>query len=292
MRESANNSPFSVKLRLADIDLEIHQAHCRDFNFPMHVHEEYTVGIIHSGEEIITHKGTRYHAGTNQLYFINPDEAHTGASVDRGSWLYTSIYFKPDFLNNKILFDKAGTNYPYFQSPILENPKLSTLFINTIQQIKLHNCPMERDDAVHGLLCSLFAANTENTGRDIFSTAHPAKNKSKINKAKQFLSERLSEPISLSDLAAHIDWHPGYVVEAFKKTEGLTPHRYLLARRIIAAKNAIISGADFNEIALDCGFYDQSHMNRHFRQVLGITPGQLRVSYDSARQTDIQFNVT
>jgi AraC-like DNA-binding protein len=58
----------------------------------------------------------------------------------------------------------------------------------------------------------------------------------------------------------------------------LPPHRYLIGRRIEAARNLLLSGAPLAETAVRAGFYDQAHLARHFRRYLGVSPSRYRVT--------------
>jgi len=63
----------------------------------------------------------------------------------------------------------------------------------------------------------------------------------------------------------------------FKRTAGITPHRYILRKRVERAE-ALVGGSDLSlsEIAIASGFSDQSHLTRRFRQMLGATPKEVR----------------
>jgi len=52
----------------------------------------------------------------------------------------------------------------------------------------------------------------------------------------------------------------------------MPPHRYLTGRRVDLARRYLLDGRPAAEVATLAGFYDQSHLNRHFKKVLGVTP--------------------
>jgi AraC family transcriptional regulator len=89
------------------------------------------------------------------------------------------------------------------------------------------------------------------------------------------LETRWHENVSVAQLAEEAHLSADHFAREFAKTTGLTPHQYLLrirlsrARELIAQRNQTLSVA---EIALDCGFYDQAHLARHFRRAFGETP--------------------
>jgi AraC-like DNA-binding protein len=65
----------------------------------------------------------------------------------------------------------------------------------------------------------------------------------------------------------------------FKQSAGVTPHHYLVQRRISSAQKMLVrTELSLSEVALAVGFSDQSHLARHFRHMLGTTPRDFRWS--------------
>ena len=82
--------------------------------------------------------------------------------------------------------------------------------------------------------------------------------------------ERLAEVSGVSQ--AHF-------ARAFKQSEGVTPHRFLLQCRVRRAQE-LLAGTELSlsEIAIAAGFSDQSHCSRRFRELVGLTPSKFRWS--------------
>jgi AraC family transcriptional regulator len=91
------------------------------------------------------------------------------------------------------------------------------------------------------------------------------------------LLDDLARDTSLSELAALCGLSRSYFVRAFKHITGLPPHRWLLAQRVKRAKE-LLRGSNLAivEIAVACGFADQSHLTRVFSKALGISPAAWR----------------
>jgi len=95
--------------------------------------------------------------------------------------------------------------------------------------------------------------------------------------AKDLLTASLARNLSLAEVAQACRLSRGHFTKAFKQTTGQTPHAWLVARRIDAAKRHLLgSTQSLSEIALACGFADQSHLTRVFGQHVGQAPGQWR----------------
>ncbi|MGW1457944.1 AraC family transcriptional regulator [Streptomyces albidoflavus] len=85
---------------------------------------------------------------------------------------------------------------------------------------------------------------------------------------------RLRQGLTLDEAAALLHAHPAHLVRAFSGAFGIAPHQYLTTLRVGRARRLLLDGLPPGEVATAAGFYDQSHLNRHFRKVVGTTPGR------------------
>ncbi|MBV6627060.1 MAG: helix-turn-helix transcriptional regulator [Rivularia sp. (in: Bacteria)] len=95
----------------------------------------------------------------------------------------------------------------------------------------------------------------------------------KLQQIIDYIHAYLDTDLSLNKLAASVQMSPYYFSRLFKETTGFTPHKYVIRCRIERAKELLKQGKlSIAEIAKSVGFVDQSHLNRHFKRTLGITP--------------------
>ncbi|MGO4658232.1 helix-turn-helix domain-containing protein [Ensifer sp. 2YAB10] len=94
--------------------------------------------------------------------------------------------------------------------------------------------------------------------------------------ATEFLVAHFNTPFSIGDLAAQCELSRSYFNKAFKESFGRTPSRWLSEYRIARVKECLLQDIPLAEIAIHCGFADQSHMTRVFTSQTGETPARFR----------------
>jgi AraC-like DNA-binding protein len=100
-----------------------------------------------------------------------------------------------------------------------------------------------------------------------------------MRRVHEYVDTHLSESMDLAELAAVAGLSVYHFARAFKQSAGVTPHHYLVRRRVERAQEMLAhSDLPMSEVALATGFSDQSHLARLFRQLVGMTPGQFRWS--------------
>lgn len=96
-------------------------------------------------------------------------------------------------------------------------------------------------------------------------------------KALDFIEDNLGRSIALADIANATAMSPYHFTRAFRGTMGITPVRYVWARRVVMAKQLLRDKTTpIAEVAFSCGFSDQSHFTTAFRNGTGVTPAEYR----------------
>jgi AraC-like DNA-binding protein len=97
------------------------------------------------------------------------------------------------------------------------------------------------------------------------------------NRICEFIESNIGEKISLDSLSAMAGLSPHHFARAFQQSLGMPPHRYLLRRRLEHVEQMLRdTQLPLSHIALAVGFSDQSHLNRHFRRLTGMSPSLAR----------------
>ena len=96
-------------------------------------------------------------------------------------------------------------------------------------------------------------------------------------RAKELISANLEGNLSTGDLARECSLSAGHFARAFRRSTGLSPHKWLVWCRVEKAHALLRDGGlSLAEIARACGFADQSHFTRAYTRLRGISPGAWR----------------
>jgi len=111
------------------------------------------------------------------------------------------------------------------------------------------------------------------------SQAHGGLSTGALRRVREYVQVHLNESIDLSMLAAVAELSMNHFAREFKQSAGVTPHHYLIQKRIERAQQMLAqTDLSLAEIAYAVGFSDQGHLARHFRGLLGTTPREFRRS--------------
>lgn len=89
---------------------------------------------------------------------------------------------------------------------------------------------------------------------------------------RDYLRRRVAEPVSLPMLVRYSGLSEFHLVRAFRREFGLPPHAYQVSQRLAHAASLLSLGARVSSVAFECGFADQSHLSRKFKETYGVTP--------------------
>ena len=106
-----------------------------------------------------------------------------------------------------------------------------------------------------------------------------ALSRGRLRAVVEYVEEHLDASLTLGQLAAASHLSAYHFARQFKAATGLPPHQYVIARRVERAKQLLQGGGDdfpLAEVAARAGFSDQSQFTRHFKRLVGVTPGQFR----------------
>lgn len=192
------------------------------------------------------------------LYFYLPQRTLDELSSDMGIARIDGLKAQPQTAG---AIDPVVENLMLSVYPALENPEqINNLFAEHVTL------------ALSAHVASRYGLIASSAGRPIGLLS-----KAQVRRTKEILDANLSGAVSIADLANECGLSVRHFSRAFKQSAGMPPHRYLLERRVQQAKALLLrSELTISEIALSCGFADQSHLTRAFAASEGVGPGAFR----------------
>jgi AraC-like DNA-binding protein len=259
-------------------DLECLKARFRRHSYAPHVHDTFALGVILAGAEAFHYRGARHVAPAGSLVAVNPDELHDGAPAGDG-FAYRMLY--PSVALIQGIADDLGdrpAGFPAFCDPVIDDAEVAARLGEAHALMEGRADRLAVDEALTAALSLMVRRHSASApqGRRRGREAGP------IRRARQRVDELFMQDLTLDDLAATAGLSRYYFLRAFRREVGVTPHAYLTGRRIAAAKALLDGEQPLSEVALACGFYDQSHFTRAFKGCTGVTPGQYRRGLDAA----------
>lgn len=255
-------------------NLQLLHAVYKRLSFAPHFHEGHVIGVIENGCLGFDYKGEKVLAGKGDINIADPGEVHNGFSADTAGWQYRMFYLSPGQLD-RICNELCGRRrpMPFFKKGVIRD----RLFARQIQ--RLHQdfenpdiTLLEKESRFHLLLSSFLLKYAKNRTVQI----RPGSESAAVARVKQYILSCFNTNIGLEDLSRQAGFSKYYLLRVFAKETGLTPHGFLNQVRIENAKRMLKSGITIVDTALSTGFCDQSHMNRVFKKICGITPGQFK----------------
>ncbi|ODN71441.1 AraC family transcriptional regulator [Methylobrevis pamukkalensis] len=245
----------------------------RRHRYEPHTHDTYVVGIILAGCETWRLNGVRHYAGPGSLCFVNPGEVHDGEPAGEG-YAYRMTYPSIDLLRSVAaeVTDRDDAAAPYFAACVVPDPQAARMFLDAHLKLEADPDGLAGEEAlveVYAHLLRRHARLDRPAGR--LSAHGPA-----MRRVREFLDASLATDPDLGRLAELAGLSRDHLIRLFKRETGLTPHAYLMDARVREARRLLARGEAPADVALACGFFDQSHLNRCFKPRVGTAPGAYR----------------
>ena len=242
----------------------------REICYVRHSNDTFSIGLVTGGHSIYEHERGRDEISAGTVVMMNPGAMHACNPVDVAAWSYRMVHIDADWLlrlqqqgdadaaGRLREIEPASTRDDGLRTRLARlcerfaNPRAGTLarheaVVELASALQGHSAPSRPDGATRGL-----------------------------QRAAELIIERCDEALTLADLCAASGLSESHLVRSFKKRYGMTPHAFLVDRRIQRARHELRRGRPIADVAAALGFADQAHLQRTFRRVVATTPGHYR----------------
>lgn len=229
--------------------------------YPAHTHDTWTVLLVDEGT-------VRYDLGRHEratararVTVLPPYVAHDGRSVEAGGFRKRVLYLDAD----RIDAERIGR---WVDQPDVADPALWRE-VDRVHRALAHPGDELAAESGIALLGDRLARHAARLG-----AAAEVRAPALARQLRELLDARVVDGVTLAEAARVLGADPAHLVRVFRAEVGVPPHRYLVGRRIDAARRALLAGERPADVAARVGFHDQAHLHRHFRRMLGVTPGE------------------
>ncbi|XYK81510.1 MAG: AraC family transcriptional regulator [Labrenzia sp.] len=255
-----------IRVAPTEAGIERIEANFQGNGFSPHRHDTYAIGLTLHGVQRFKYRGAERASRPGQVIVIHPDEVHDGGAGTETCLRYRMMYIPPEMIAEAL----GGKALPHVSIPVLTDPLFQRSLIEALQDL---------DGEMGGLRVSDLLAVLASCLNRFSDDARPVRQTLDwpvLKMCAEFIKEHAADPIASADLEAVSGLDRFALSRQFRAAFGTSPHRYLVMRRLVRVKQGLIGGDSLADIAASCGFADQSHMSRHFKQAFGLSPGKWR----------------
>src|SRR5215467_2310595 len=243
---------------------EVFHAHIVNWAYPPHCHDTWAVLIVDDGA-IRYDLDTRPRGASRRTVTILPPgvvhdgrPAH-GAAGFRKRELYLRAGFLPAALTGAAV-DRSN----------IADTRLWTALAELHDRLARGAEPLDAEERL-AMIAERIAAHLTAAGGP---GPIPGPERPIARQLRLLLDEHIVAPITLEAAAAELDRSVPHLVRSFTRQFGVSPHAYVIGRRIDAARRDLLRGAPPADVAAAAGFCDQAHFTRHFKRHTSMTPAR------------------
>jgi AraC-like DNA-binding protein len=251
---------------------EVLHAHMTSHVYPMHTHESWALLIVDDG--MIRYDLDRHEHGAldQAVTLLPPQVPHNGRAASADGFRKRVVYLDLSHLPADLI--GRAVDHPVLLDPLLRQR------IN-----QLHHALDEPGAELEAESRLAFVAERlqHHLGDPARAEAEPPA-ADVAHQLRQLIDARFHEKLTLRQASEAIHAHPAHLVRVFSREFGISPHQYLTGRRVDLARRLLLDGMSPSTAAITVGFYDQPHLNRTFKRLLGTSP--VRFASGNVRRAD------
>jgi AraC-like DNA-binding protein len=268
-------SPASIRFwqPAPEVATELVCAYLEASEGPPHLHEEWQFGVLETPSKLTVGAYRRYAAHADDVTIVRPYDVHSEGGEVGAQPKWRVLYVAPSFVSRLY-----GGGAPRFGRPVVTDP---TAAIELRELLRLSD-----DGGIEGVeFVSRVAAWLEPFLLRHAEDFVAPQNRAAVERARMYLQNRPTQSVSLTEVGEVAGVTISHLVRSFSKVVGLPPRSYHAQVRLARARRLLAEGKSATWVAYECGFADQSHLSRRFKECHGVTPGAFQEQYRAQRSS-------
>ena len=214
-------------------------------SYPIHTHAEHdTLGIVLDGAVFIESEAGNYICEKHNLFTIPMDMPHAVSSLGGGVYTMLTACIHRDYAVEQNVLE-IGQEMENRLAELIGNAESAEEYIQLL-----------RDG-----ITLLAESRLQHLTRE-----------SCLKELKQELLGLPELPVTIEEMSKKVCVSPFHMIRQFKKEIGLTPHQFQIQCRIRKAQKLLLERKTITEVAFETGFCDQSHFDKSFKKLIGMSP--------------------
>lgn len=242
--------------------VEVYHAGFRQHVYPVHAHSVWTLVILDEGELHFNQDRHEHTCLPSQVLLLPPHVPHGGRAPAPQGLRKRVLYLTEDAFDADLIGAAVDR-------PVVADPQLWD------RVGRLHDTLDKPGDAFEAQ--GRLALILERLGKRLqpgLTRKVTQQDQGLAEQLHDLLNERLATGLTLDEAARLLHAHPTHLIRVFTRRFAIPPHLYLTGRRVELARQLLLSGWPVGAVATEVGFYDQSHLTRHFKRLLGVSPAR------------------
>ncbi len=238
---------------------EVLHARFRDHAYPLHTHDTWTLFIVDDGRiryDLDRREGA---ADPRIVSVLPPHVVHDGRPGAVDGYRKRVVYLETTVLGEELI--GRAVDRPVVGGEAMRDAVSA-----------LHDALVCIDDTLDAETRLALVADAIRSALGAPLARSPLEGHRAAALLREYLDARLFERVTLAAAAGTIGSGAAHLARSFTDAFGIAPHRYVIGRRLDAARDRILAGQPLADVAAEMGFSDQAHLTRAFRRFLGTTP--------------------
>ena len=230
--------------------------------YPMHTHESWTLLIVDDG--MVRYDLHRHEHGALEqvVTLLPPHVPHNGRAATSAGFRKRVVYLDPWHLPESFIGRAVD-------QPIVSDPQLRQRIHQLHYVLEQPGEEFEAENRLAFIAERLRGHLARHGDLDV-----PRLEANVADDLRDLIAARFREKLTLREASDALHAHPAHLVRMFSREFGISPHQYLTSRRVELSRRLLLDGVPPSLAAAEAGFYDQSHLSRHFTHALGVAPSR------------------